>query len=95
MKVILMAVDDFFRAIDSIEAEIREVPDVVFVEMSLTRGRIKYVPGTVFEKNDRYVMLLTSRSIHAHWESLCFDIGGPEFPFVWSPKRSEVYESFP
>jgi len=90
-----MAVDDFLRALDSIESEIREAPDVVYVEMSLTRGRITGVAGDTIDTNSRYIMLLTSRPIHAHWESLCFDIGGPEFPFVWSPKRSEVYESFP
>ena len=51
-KVILMAVDDFLRALDSIEAEIREVPDVVFVEMSLTRGRIRRY-GDTFDKTSR------------------------------------------
>ncbi len=91
----MASVDDFLRALDSIEAEIRAVPDVVFVEMSLTRGRITRVSGDTIDRIGRYIMLLTSRSIHAHWESLCFDIGGSDFPFVWSPKRSAVYESFP
>ena len=91
----MASVDDFLRALDSIEAEIKETSDVVFVEMSLTRGRMTGGKGDTFDENGRYIMLLTSRSIHAHWESLCFDIGGPGFPFVWSPKRSAVYESFP
>jgi len=90
-----MAVGDFLRALDSIEAEIREEPDVVFVAMSLTRGLIKDFPAELFETHGRLVMLQTYRLIHAHWDSLCYDIGGPNFPFVWSPKKSEVYELFP
>ena len=88
----MASVDDFLRALDSIEAEIRQAPDVVFAEISLTRGRITGVQGDTIDRTSRhiYIMLLTSRSIHAHWEGLCFDIGGPEFPFVWSPKRSAV-----
>ena len=34
----MATVEEFLRALDSIEAEIRQIPDVVFVEMSLTRG---------------------------------------------------------
>ncbi|MCC7337877.1 MAG: hypothetical protein IT422_22545 [Pirellulaceae bacterium] len=91
----MASVEDFLRALDSIEAEIREVPDVVFVEMSLTRGRIEGDTSDTIDTSGRYILLLTSRSVRAHWEGLCFDIGGPEFPFVWSLKSSEVYESFP
>lgn len=91
----MASVDDFLRALDSIEAEIRDIPDVVFVEMSLTRRRIAGDKHGTIDKMGRYILLLAPRSIHAHWKGLCFDIGGPEFPFVWSPKRSAVYESFP
>ena len=89
-----MAVDDFLRVLDSIEAEIQEVPDILFVEMSLTRGRIGNTKDTI-STDYRHISLLTSRSVRAHWEELYFDIGGPGFPFVWSLENSALHESFP
>jgi hypothetical protein len=91
----MASVQEFLRALDSIEAEIRQISDVVFLEMSLTRGEMTGDVTDVVDKTGRYITLLSSRSILAQWDELCFDIGGPEFPFVWSLKRSEVYGSFP
>lgn len=89
------SVEEFLRALDSIEAEIRQIPDVVFVEMSLTRGDMTGDLKDLIDETSRYIMLLSSKSILANWDDLCFDIGGPEFPFVWSLKTSQLYESFP
>ena len=91
----MATVEEFLRALDSIEAEIRQIPDVVFVEMSLTRGDMTGDVKDVIDETSRDITLLSSRSILAHWDELCFDIGGPEFPFVWSLKRSEFYGAFP
>jgi hypothetical protein len=91
----MATVKDFIRALDSIEAEIRNIPDIVFIEMSLTRGAMNgNIEDRIF-KTGRYIMLLASRSILANWDDLCFDIGGPEFPFVWAFKTSQVCDSFP
>ncbi len=89
-------VDDFLRALDSIEAEIRAIPDVVFVEFSLTRGQLEGVADNYIDRTLRqiYIVLLQSKSIDAHWESLSFDLGGPEFPFIWSPTSGAVCEAF-
>lgn len=87
--------EEFLRALDSIEAEIRNVPDVVFIEMSLTRMGMNGEMKDVIDKTGRYIMLLASKTIFANWDDLCFDIGGPGFPFVWSLKTSQVCDSFP
>jgi hypothetical protein len=92
----MASVGEFLRALDSIEAEIRHSPDVVFVEMSLTceeqrGGEVRdYV-----SRDGRHFILMTETWINVHWGSMCLDIGGPMYPFVWSPERSEVHDSFP
>ena len=42
-----------------------------------------------------YLVEYASRSVRAHWDEGWFDIGGVEFPFVWSLKDSALHRSFP
>jgi hypothetical protein len=92
----MASAEEFLRALDSIEAEIRHSPDVVFVEMSLTCEEQDACEVSDYVSRDgRYYILMTETWIDVHWVSMCLDIGGPMFPFVWSPERSEVHGSFP
>ncbi len=90
--------EDFLQALDSIEAEIRHCPDVLFFELSLTR-EVQHSDGwreaDLIDKVGRHILRMSETHIGVDWESLSLDIGGPMFPFVWSPAKAEVTNSFP
>ena len=91
----MASVDDFLIALDDIEAEMREFPIDVHAELSVSRGRMPGGTGKCFHEYNRYVVLLSSRSVRTHWDQGWFDIGGPEFPFVWSLEDSSLHRSLP
>jgi hypothetical protein len=97
----MASVDNFVIALDDIEEEMRALSIDVDVELSVTRGCIPvdandgYELTEFFGRRNRYLVGYESRSVRAHWDEGWFDIGGPEFPFVWSMKDSALHQSFP
>ena len=91
----IVSVHDFLHALDSIEAEMQQIPDDVHVEFSLTRGQMTGKTEDYIERTGRHILLLCLRTVRAHWDDGWVDIGGQFFPFVWCLEDSSLRDSFP